>query len=676
MVSELYTNCLKQAYNVEKIEYIPHLNDIIQNDIYHKDLLSYSFYDIKKLNDTLDHKEDLNISTSALVFWIEKYLLQNRITRQVYETPQVAFMLISMMFFVNDNKETRLDKVIEFYNYLKEYKINLPTPILSSFRSKYNKQYSSCTLIKVGDSIDSISESVKAVLKYATNKVGLGIDISDIRGLNQPIRKSDAYHTGLVPYIKMFEAALQSASQGSIRKGSATVFYPFWHMEFENLIELKNNRGTSETRARNFDYGVLINRFFLDKAIKKEDILLFSPEEVPELKVAFNNSKGDSELFYKTYELCQNKEGIKKVRINAYNMLVKILQERIATGRIYIGFIDNINKGSSFNIPLYQSNLCMEVTLPTEPITENGDGLISLCTLASMNWGKFKDPSELQKPIMLLVEALNNLLEMQTYLMPQAKRSTDLYRPLGIGVTNFAYWLAKKGYNYSSNDSLEELHEWAEAQYYYLIKASVEIAKQKGVCDGIKDCIYKKGELVFDHMSPLSIHKDFKLKQNWTELRKEMIQYGVRNTTTSALMPVESSSVISESTNGIEPVRNIHTYKTSKSGKITFTVPEADKLKNKYELLWSMYDPSGYLNIVSTFQKFTDQSISTNTFYNPKFYDDNQIKMSKLIQDIVYCYKNNIKTIYYNFINDMAKEDYEKLNPTEVEDSNDCGCIL
>lgn len=672
-----------EAYGVMNSKDIPPLYQIAQSHFY-SDLLKieYSIEDWRYLNNFINHALDWRFTESALVFLKEKYLLQNRHKRQVYESPQVAFMLISAMLFVFEpDKKQRLTKVIQFYNYVSRFYINLPTPILAGLRSHTDTQYSSCTLINVGDSIESITKGVESVVKYASSKAGIGLNVGRIRAINQPVKQGTVVHTGLIPFIKLFEAALDSCSQGSLRKGSATVHYPWWHLEFDALIELKNNRGQDEFRARNLDYSVGLNKFFIERALKGKDILLFSPEEVPLLQEAFYDPTGDYEKFKRAYEYYEMLPGISKKTKNATEILTKIMTERANTGRIYIHFVDNMNRQSSFKVSLEQSNLCQEVTLPTSPC-EKDEGEISMCTLSSINWGLIEHTSEFEPICSILVEALDNLLDMQAYMMPQSRISTGDRRPLGVGVTNFAYWLAKQGLNYDSPEALEKTFRYAEAQYFYLMKATCKLASIKGACKKHYETVYSDSALVFDFAgkSPSKFIEQFGLQMDWKTLRRDLKKHSVRNSTVMAVMPVESSSIITSTTNGIEPIRSLISNKTSKSGKIKFYAPEYDNPNIKYQFLWNIKSPKSYINLASIIQIFNDQAISSNITYNPIFFPEDKIPMETLIADLVHAYNMGLKTLYYSQINDLAHDTYESSDITnsraDTKTDSDCGCIL
>ena len=664
-----------------------HVKKISELGYYDSELLDkYSKAEWEAMDTYIDHDRDYELTYAAMEQWRGKYLVKNRVTGQLFETPQMAYLLIAATLFSRYPVETRLKWIKDYYDAISTHDISLPTPVMAGVRTP-QRQFSSCVLIECDDSIDSINATSAAIVKYVSQKAGIGINAGRIRALGSPIRKGDAYHTGIVPFIKLFQSAVKSCNQGGIRGGAATLYYPFWHLEFEDLIVLKNNKGTEENRARHMDYGAQFNKLAYERLLSGGNITLFSPSDVPELYNAFYS---DQAKFKTLYESAERNTKIRKKTLKAIDVFTAFMQERKNTGRIYLMNVDHANTHSSFIesvAPVRQSNLCAEITLPTTPLNDINDpnGLIALCTLSALNWGKIREPKDFEKPCTLAVRGLDALLSYQNYPVLAAYKHTEMYRPLGVGIINFAYWLAKNNLKYSDDSALEMVDEYTEAWSYYLIKASVELAKEQGACTASNNTKYSQGIMPIDtrksEVDELVPHKE---RMAWNQLREDAKKYGIRNSTLMALMPSESSSQISNATNGIEPPRNYISVKQSKDGVLKQVVPEYRRLKNKYELLWDQKSPEGYLKIAAVLQKYVDQSISINTSYNPEFYPDQQIPMSELLRHMIMGYKYGHKTWYYMNTADGAGEvnvdkiiSDNKLDKSPPDDNASCdSCVI
>ena len=637
--------------------------------------VAYELGDWMELQNYIDHDRDNLLTYAAMEQFRGKYLVKNRVTGQFYETPQMAFMLIAMTLFSN-YKQDRLKWVKDLYDALSTFDISLPTPIMAGVRTP-QRQFSSCVLIETDDSLDSINATSSAIVKYVSQKAGIGIGAGSIRAIGSPIRNGDASHTGVIPFYKHFQTAVKSCSQGGVRGGAATLHYPFWHYEVEDLLVLKNNKGTEDNRIRHLDYSVQFNKVMYERLLAGGNITLFSPHDCKDLYDAFFR---DVDAFRTLYEKYERSTKIRKKTIPAIDLFSAFITERKDTGRIYFQNVDHCNDHGSFDkrkALIKMSNLCQEITLPTTPLKDINDesGEISLCTLAAINWGKIRKPADFEKPCTLAVRALDALLDYQDYPVRAAAIGTRNRRPLGVGIINFAYWLARNGSNYS-NPNLDLVHEYAEAWSYYLIKASVDLAESAGPCPKHVDTLYSAGIMPIDtYKKEVDELVAAVYKMDWDSLALRASQVGIRNSTLMALMPAETSAQISNSTNGIEPPRALVSIKQSKDGVLKQVVPEIGKLKNKYELLWDQTSPDGYLEIMAVLQKFIDQSISTNTSYNPKFYEDGKIPMSVMLQHLLKMYKYGIKTGYYFNTNDGAGEiDISDLAPgsTDEEDCDSC----
>ena len=612
-------------------------------------LAAYTEEEWETLDSYVKHERDENFTYVAMEQWRGKYLVQNRVTNDIFETPQVAYMLIAATLFQNYPANTRLQWIRDYYDGISLHDISLPTPVMAGVRTP-QKQFSSCVLIETADSLDSINATTSSIVKYVSQKAGIGIGAGRIRALGSPIRNGDAYHTGVVPFYKLFQSATRSCSQGGVRNGAATLYYPIWHLEIEDLIVLKNNKGTEDNRVRHMDYGVQFNKLMYERLITGGDITCFSPHDVPEMFEAFFNNQ---ERFKELYERAERNTKLKKKTFKAADLFSRFMQERKDTGRIYLQNVDHANTHSPFDeavAPVKMSNLCAEIDLPTVPLTDINDanGRIALCTLSAINWGNVRQPGDFEKMCRLAVRGLDALLSYQNYPVLAAELATQEFRPLGVGIINFAYFLAKNDVSYSDPDALALVDEYAEAWSYYLIKASADLAEEQGACTRWKDLKSAKGVLPIDTRK-LDVDElvPYQERMPWQALREQVQRTGQRNATLMALMPAETSAQISNATNGIEPPRSYVSVKGSKHGQLKQVVPEYRKLKNKYELLWEQTSPEGYLKLCAVLQKYIDQGISVNTSYNPQHYADEKIPMSEMLQHLIMCYKLGIKQLYY-----------------------------
>ena len=666
-----------------------HLKDLVEKNVekgfYDSQILeSYSKAEFNKLNSYIKHQRDDTLTYAAMEQFRGKYLVQNRVTKQIYETPQMAYMLIAMTLFQSYSKDTRLKWVKDYYDAVSTFDISLPTPVMAGVRTP-QRQFSSCVLVETGDSLDSINATTSSVVKYVSQKAGIGIGAGSIRALGSPIRSGDAYHTGVIPFYKMFQSATRSCSQGGVRNGAATLYYPIWHLEVEDLLVLKNNKGTEDNRVRHMDYGVQFNKLMYERLLTGGDITLFSPSDVPGLYESFFN---DQEEFKYLYEKAEVHPNIRKKSIPAIDLFSQFMEERKNTGRIYLMNVDHANTHSSFIekvAPVHQSNLCCEIDLPTKPLSDFNDeeGEIALCTLSAINWGKISKPIDFQKPCELAVRGLDALLDYQDYPVKAAYNATMKRRPLGIGIINLAYWLAKNNTSYEE-PNLKLLDEYAEAWSFYLIKASADLAKERSAPSGFNDTKYSQGLMPIDtrkkEIDELVPHVE---RQNWGGLRKDIMEWGIKNSTLMALMPSETSAQIANATNGIEPPRSFVSVKQSKDGVLKQVVPGIHKLRSKYNLLWDQKSPEGYLKICAVLQKYIDQGISVNTSYNPTFFADEKIPLSTMIQDLLMFYKYGGKQLYYfNTFDGQGEIDLNKLNENDqledtIEGEEACdSCVL
>ena len=638
----------------------------------------YDESDWNRLDSYLKHDRDMDLTYVAMEQFRGKYLVQNRVTGQILETPQSAYMLIAATLFHSYPKESRMHWIRDYYEAISTHDISLPTPVMAGVRTP-QRQFSSCVLIETADSLDSINATTSAIVKYVSQKAGIGLGAGRIRALGSPVRNGDTSHTGVIPFYKMFQAAVRSCSQGGVRNGAATLYYPIWHYEVEDLLVLKNSKGIEDNRVRHMDYGVQFSRLFYQRLIKGGDITLFSPNDVPEMFEAFFS---DQDKFAELYEKAESNSKLRKKKVKAIDLFSAFMKERKDTGRIYLMNVDNANTHSSFDekvAPVKQSNLCCEIDLPTKPLTHifDEDGRIALCTLSAINWGNIKDPEDFEKPCALAVRGLDALLSYQSYPVKAAEIATKEYRPLGVGIINLAYWLAKNDLSYSDPAALAKVDEFAEAWSYYLIKASVDIAKEQGTCGKPEDTKYAKGIVPIDtRKKDIDDLVPYIERMPWAKLREELKTYGIRNATLMALMPAETSAQIANATNGIEPPRSYISIKQSKHGVLKQVVPEYRRLKNKYELLWDQQSPEGYLNICAILQKYIDQGISVNTSYNPQFFEDEKIPMSVMLQHILNFYKYGGKQLYYfNSYDGQGELNVNKLVEEELPESQQAELI-
>ncbi|MFV7784527.1 class 1a ribonucleoside-diphosphate reductase subunit alpha [Shewanella marisflavi] len=638
-------------------------------------LNDYSRDELDQLDSYIDHWRDMNFSYAAVKQLEGKYLVQNRVTHEVYESAQFLYILVAACLFADYPKETRLQYVKDFYDATSTFKISLPTPIMAGVRTP-TRQFSSCVLIECGDSLDSINATASSIVKYVSQRAGIGVNAGRIRALGSPIRGGEAFHTGCLPFYKYFQTAVKSCSQGGVRGGAATLFYPMWHLEVESLLVLKNNRGVDDNRIRHLDYGVQLNKLMYQRLIQGGMITLFSPSDVPGLYDAFFEDQAEFERLYLQYE---QDESIRKKQIKAVELFSLMMQERASTGRIYIQNVDHCNTHSPFDskvAPVRQSNLCLEIALPTKPLNniDDPDGEIALCTLSALNLGAIKSLDELENLSDLAVRALDSLLDYQDYPIISAHKGSMNRRTLGIGVINFANYLAKEGVRYSDGSANGITHKTFEAIQYYLLKASMNLAKEKGACPAFHETNYAKGILPIDtYKRDLDKICDEPLHMDWDALREEIKTHGLRNSTLSALMPSETSSQISNATNGIEPPRGLISVKASKDGQLKQVVPDFDKYQYSYELLWQMPSNDGYLQLVGLMQKFVDQSISANTNYDPSRFPGSKVPMQVLLKDLLTAYKYGVKTLYYHNTRDGASDKYDDITAIEKEDDSCAG---
>jgi ribonucleoside-diphosphate reductase alpha chain len=663
----------------------PHIYEIVKKNVelglYTSDLLEwYTEDDWNKMEELIEHDKDEQYSYAAIEQLIEKYLVRNRATKEIYETPQVRYMVAAATVFHNEEKSQRLRYIKEYYNCASDGLFTLATPVLAGLGTP-TKQFSSCVLIRSDDDLDSIFASGEMMAKYASKRAGIGLEIGRLRPLGSPIRGGEVMHTGMIPFLKKWFGDLRSCSQGGIRNASATVFYPIWHHQFDDLIVLKNNQGTEETRVRHMDYGVVLSAFFFKRFKNRENITFFDPNEVPDLYEAFYSNTQKFEELYVKYE---KRKDLRKKVMNAEDVFKGgILKERTDTGRIYLVFIDNVMNQGPFDPEyhtIYQSNLCCEILLPTKPFKrlDDPEGRIALCTLGSINWGAFRNPEDMRRACRILQRSLCNILDYQDFLSIQSKLSNDEIQPLGVGVTNLAYWHAKRGLKYGESDSLQEVKSWMEHQAYYLTEATVELAKERGKCVDSDKTRYGQGifpwELRAKGADQLA---DFTPELDWEPLRNEMKQHGVRNATLMAIAPVESSSVVINSTNGIELPMSLISTKESKAGSFTQVVPEYNKLKNKYQLMWEQTDCAGYLKTAAVLAAYVDQSISTNTFYNPAHFEGRKVPSTLIAKNLMLAHQWGLKTFYYSLINKAGAKSTEEVHPLatqvqEILNEEDC----
>ena len=653
----------------------------VKSGFYDQELLdTYTEDEWVRIDSFIKHDRDEQLTYAAMEQFRGKYLVQNRVTKEIKETPQVAYVLIAAILFGKYPKESRMSWIHDYYDAISTHQISLPTPVMAGVRTP-QRQFSSCVLIETDDSLDSINTTSSSIVKYVSQKAGIGIGAGRIRAIKSAIRNGDAYHTGVIPFYKLFQAATRSCSQGGVRNGAATLYYPIWHLEVEDLLVLKNNKGTDDNRVRHMDYGVQFNKVMYERLLTNGDITLFSPHDVPELYDAFFTNV---DLFRELYERAERNTRLRKKTVKAVDLFSIFVQERKDTGRIYLMNVDHANTHSSFKqdiAPIRQSNLCCEINLPTKPLNDINDpnGEIALCTLSAINWGAFRNPEDMEKACTLAVRGLDALLSYQNYPILAAELATQNRRPLGVGIINLAYWLAKNDVSYSDPNALPLVDRWAQHWSYYLIKASADLAVEFGACPKSNETKYHDGILPVDtykqEVNELVAHQDV---MDWPGLRTQLKQHGIRNSTLMALMPAETSAQIANATNGIEPPRSYVSIKQSKDGVLKQVVPEYRRLKNKYELLWDQKSPEGYMKICAVLQKYIDQGISVNTSYNPQNYEDEKIPMSEMLKHLIMFYKYGGKQLYYfNTFDGSGEIDIESLqtsSPVAQVEQDDADC--
>ena len=654
----------------------PRLYEIVCKNVaagvYTSELLTwYTEDDWNRLDDIIDHEKDEQYGYAAIEQLIEKYLVRNRTTKETYETPQVRYIVAAATVFHKEEPNTaRMRFIKEYYNAASDGLFTLATPVLAGLGTP-TKQFSSCVLIRSDDNLDSIFASGEMMAKYAAKRAGIGLEIGRLRPLGAPIRGGEIMHTGMIPFLKKWFGDLRSCSQGGIRNASATVFYPIWHYQFDDLIVLKNNQGTEETRVRFMDYGVVLSSFFWRRFKNKENITFFDPNEVPDLHRAYY---ADTKLFEELYVKYEKRKDLRKKTMSAEEVFKSgLLKERTDTGRIYLVFIDNVQSQGPFDPEfhtIFQSNLCCEILLPTVPFQrlDDDNGRIALCTLGSLNWGAFRNPEDMRRAARILHRSLNNILDYQDFLSIQSKLSNDEIRPIGIGITNLAYWHAKRGLKYGEKEALAEVKSWMEHQAFYLTEASVELARERGPCLHSDRTRYGQGTFPWElRAKGVNELADFTPELDWETLRVQMKEHGVRNATQMAIAPVESSSVVINSTNGIELPMSLITVKESKAGSLVQVVPEYQKLKSRYQLMWEQHDCDGYLKTASVLAAYVDQSISTNTFYNPAHFADRKVPTTLIAKNLMQAHHWGLKTFYYSLINKHGSKAAAEEAPAMLE---------
>ena len=637
----------KQVFGSEWVNGLPsvvdHCHKCIEKNVYDPEIVSkYTYEEWTKINSWIDHGRDNLFTYAGLRQVVDKYLVQDRSSNEVYESPQYMYMMIAVTLFQNYT-DNRLNYIRRYYDAISKHKLNIPTPIMAGVRTPL-RQFASCVLVDADDTLDSIFTSDMAIGRYVAQRAGIGINAGRIRGINSKIRGGEVQHTGVVPFLKKFEATVRCCTQNGIRGGSATVHFPIWHKEIEDIIVLKNNKGTDDSRVRKLDYSIQITRLFYERFIGGGDISLFSPHDVPNLYEVFG-----TEEFDELYEQYESDESIPRKTIPAQDLILSILKERAETGRLYIMNIDHCNSHSSFLDKVNMSNLCQEITLPTTPLQHiDGEGEIALCILSAINVGKINKLDELENLCDLAVRGLEELIDYQNYPVEAAERSTLARRSLGIGYIGLAHYLAKQGFKYDDPEAWKSVHQLSESFQYHLLKSSNAVAKEKGACEYFNRTKYSKGLLPIDtYKTDIDEFCEGELSYDWDTLRNDIQEFGLRHSTLSAQMPSESSSVVSNATNGIEPPRAYLSTKKSKKGPLKQIVPQYGSLKNNYTLLWDMKDNDGYIKIVSVMQKFFDQAISGNWSYNPENYDNNEVPVSVMAGDLLKTYKYGWKTSYY-----------------------------
>ena len=673
----------KQLYG--KMQELPHLEnhimDCVSAEVYDSDVYNkYSKEEIDTVNSFIRHDRDYLFTYAGLRQVVDKYLVQDRSGGGVYETPQFMYVMIALTIFAEYPKETRLSYVKRYYDAISRHRINIPTPIMAGVRTPL-RQFASCVLVDVDDSLDSIFSSDMAIGRYVSQRAGIGINAGRIRGINSKIRGGEVQHTGVIPFLKKFESTVRCCTQNGIRGGSATVHFPIWHQEINDILVLKNNKGTEDNRVRKLDYSIQISKIFYERFIQDGEITLFSPHDVPGLYDSFGTNKFDD--LYVKYE---NDSSVPSKKIKAQELILNLLKERAETGRIYIMNIDHCNTHSSFKDKIEMSNLCQEITLPTVPIQhiDETTGEIALCILSAINVGKVKSDDELEELCELSVRALEELIDYQKYPVMAAEVATKARRSLGIGYIGLAHYLAKLGFKYDSQGAWDAVHGLSESFQYFLLKASNKIAQEKGYCESFGRTKYSQGLLPIDtYKKDVDEISSVKLQHDWEGLRASILKHGLRHSTLSAQMPSESSSVVSNATNGIEPPRGFLSIKKSKKGPLKQIVPQYATLKNNYTLLWDMKSNDGYIKIVAMMQKFFDQAISGNWSYNPENYPDNEVPVSIMANDFLTCYRYGWKTAYYQNTYDIKTDEVveekpnlqsllQELSGVEEEDCESC----
>jgi ribonucleoside-diphosphate reductase alpha chain len=646
---------------------LEHIKKCVDLGVYDAEILTnYTEDELLKLSNYINHNRDYLFTYAGLRQVVDKYLVQDRSSGKIYETPQFMYMMIAATIFSQYPKDTRIQYIKKYYDAISKHKINIPTPIMAGVRTTL-RQFASCVLVDSDDSLDSIFSSDMAIGRYVAQRAGIGINAGRIRGINSKIRGGEVQHTGVVPFLKKFEATVRCCTQNGIRGGSATVHFPIWHQEIEDILVLKNNKGTEDNRVRKLDYSIQISKLFYERFINNEDISLFSPHDVPELSANFGLDGFDD-----LYVDAERNESIPRKTIGAQELILDLLKERAETGRIYIMNIDHCNSHSSFKDKIEMSNLCQEITLPTKPLNHIDDpnGEIALCILSAINVGKVKDDEEFEELCDLSVRGLEELIDYQDYPVVAAEKSTKARRSLGVGYIGLAHYLAKLGFSYDSQEAWDAVHGLSESFQYYLLKSSNQIAKEKGACEYFNRTKYADGILPIDtYKKDVDEITSIPLEHDWENLRASILAHGLRHSTLSAQMPSESSSVVSNATNGIEPPRGFLSIKKSKKGPLKQIVPQYQHLKNNYTLLWDMPSNHGYINIVAVMQKFFDQAISGNWSYNPENYPDNEVPVSVMAQDFLTTYKYGWKTSYY-------QNTYDNKTDEVKEDSNVQNLIL
>jgi len=670
----------KEVYGqYEPWDLIKVINANIEKGVYDKSILNnYSEKELQDLNAYIKHDRDDNFTYAGMEQFRGKYLVQDRRTNQCFETPQILYMMVAATLFAKET-ENRIAWVKSYYDAISQFYISLPTPIMAGVRTP-TRQFSSCVLIESGDSLDSINATSTSIVKYISKKAGIGIGAGSIRAAGAKVGDGSVIHTGLIPFLKYFQSAVKSCSQGGVRGGAATVYLPVWHYEFEDLVVLKNNKGTEETRVRHMDYAFQFNKLMYERLIEGGNITFFDPNDVPGLYESFFSDQDKFKTLYEKYERAYS---IRKKTLPALEVFQQILTERKDTGRIYIMNVDHANDHGAFDVeqaPIRMSNLCCEIDLPTKPLESYDDenGEISLCTLSAINWGLIDDTKDFEKYCTLTVRALDNLLSYQEYPIKAAENATMNRRPLGVGIINLAYFLAKRGLKYNE-EAYDIIDEYAEAWSYHLIKASMELAEEKGACLLSNETKYARGKLPNDtYKGAVDNLVKRKSTMDWDSLRNALKKHGIRNSTLMALMPAETSAQISNSTNGIEPPRALVSYKQSKDGVMAQVVPGYHHLKNKYDLLWDQTSTEGYLKICAILQKYIDQGISVNTSYNPEHFEDNKVPMSIMIKDLVMAYQYGLKQLYYFNTHDGSEDVKEELPslPSETDDEDCDSCTI